>query len=305
MRDLRIPAAVVFTSSLFLVHCSSAEDPPANSSGTSGTASGSAGTPPGGAGKSGAGGGAGTGVAGTGGSMGGTSGASSGAGKGGLGGGAGQSSGGAGTTGAGAGGRSMAGGAGMSAGGMAGTGAGMGGQSGSGGGMAGMGGKAGGGVGGTSGGAMTLTSTVITEGGMFPDLNTCAGDNKSPDLTWTAGPSGTMSYAVVLLDTDNDLNHWVIWDIPSSVTTLAAGLDSMAMPATPAGAKQKSFQANAYYGPCPSGMDHVYRFTVYALPVASVTGAMTSEMTAAIVADIMAANPLGSASLSAHSNASM
>jgi Raf kinase inhibitor-like YbhB/YbcL family protein len=220
--------------------------------------------------------------------------------------------GGAGMTGAGAGGKSMAGGAGLGAGGM--PGGGMGGQSGSaGGGMsgmsgtgAGMAGKAGGGAGGSTSGAMTLTSTAITEGGMFPAANTCnGGSHVSPDLTWTAGPSGTMSYAVVLLDTDNDLNHWVLWDIPASITSLPAGLDDMAMPAMPAGAKQKAVQGNGYFGPCPNGMDHLYQFTVYAISTATLAGAMTSEATSAIVMDIMSSNPLDSASLSAHSSATM
>jgi Raf kinase inhibitor-like YbhB/YbcL family protein len=152
---------------------------------------------------------------------------------------------------------------------------------------------------------MTLTSSVITEGGMFPDENTCATTaDDSPDLTWTAGPSGTMSYAVILLDTSISYVHWVIWDIPATVTSLPAALDDMAMPATPAGAKQKSFQGNGYAGPCPSGKDHVYKFTVYALPVATLSGAMTSSQTSAPSTAVMNANPLASASLSAHSSAS-
>jgi len=166
------------------------------------------------------------------------------------------------------------------------------------------GGRSAGGNGGTGGvGSMTLTSSVIMEGGMFPDQNTCAGANTSPDLTWSAGPSGTMSYAVILFDTSNSLNHWVIWDIPASVTALPAMLDTSAMLTTPAGAKQKAVSGTGYYGPCPSGMDHVYRFTVYALPVATLSGAMTSSQTSALAMAVMNANPLASASLSAHSSA--
>jgi Raf kinase inhibitor-like YbhB/YbcL family protein len=305
MRELRIPAALL-TSSLFLVHCSSGEDTPSNSAGMGGTnamagssSGGSAGT-----GKAGTGGGAG--MTSAGGSTGGSAGSSSGSGGAGSGGTAGTSAGNAGRGGAGAGGTAGAAAAGMAGASAGMTGGGAGGQAG-GAGMAGsgsgMGGKAGGGSGGAAG--FTLTSTAITEGGMFPDDNTCAGDNKSPPLTWTAGPSGTMSYAVVLLDTSNSLNHWAMWDIPSTVTMLPAALDSMAMSTAVPGAKQKSFQGSGYYGPCPRGMDHVYKFTVYALSTATLAGAMTSEMPDAIAMDIMSANPLGSASLSAHSSASM
>jgi Raf kinase inhibitor-like YbhB/YbcL family protein len=307
MHGLRLSTALLFTSSVFLVHCSDDDAPGgANDAGTSSTTGGS------------------TSTAGTGGSVAGTPASGASAGQGISGGSAGSGGSGTGLGGAGAGGtagvagRGTAGtsGSGMAGSSTAGTGTSTGGMSGaggtagngSGGAPAGSGGRAAGGTGtgGTSGGSMTLTSSVLTEGGMFADANTCASGtsgNKSPDLTWSAGPSGTLSYAVVLLDTSITLNHWVIWDIPANVTMLPAALETTAMPATPAGAKQKSFQGNGYQGPCPSGMDHVYQFTVYALPVASVTGAMTSEQPAAIVMDIMNANPLGSASLSAHSSA--
>ena len=186
--------------------------------------------------------------------------------------------------------------------GMTGAGGSAAGASGAGGATGGSGGRASGGsgMGGSSSGAMTLTSSVITEGGMFPEDNTCNGDDKSPDLTWTPGPNGTMSYAVLLLDTNNSLNHWVIWDIPASVTMLPAGLDTAAMPSMPAGAKQKAFQGDGYMGPCPPSGDHLYRFTVYALPVAMLSGAMTSEQTSALAMDVMNATPLAAASLSAH-----
>jgi len=312
-RSFLLPLLV--TSSLFLVHCSSGDDDSTGAAGAGGTTSGSAGTTGGSAGTvSSTGGSAGTvgsaGKAATGGGAG--TGGSAGAGQGGAGGMATGGMGGVAMAGHPNGG--MPGGGGMSAGGAGKGSAGMSGAGGSagtgvggmGGGMGGSAGKgaAGGGSGGA--GAMTLTSSVITEGGMFPDQNTCATTaNDSPDLTWTAGPSGTMSYAMILLDTSNMLNHWVMWDIPASVTTLPAALDDMAMSTTVSGAQQKSFSGPGYTGPCPNGADHVYKFTVYALPVAKLTSAMASQQTSALAMAVMNANPLASASLSAHSTASM
>jgi Raf kinase inhibitor-like YbhB/YbcL family protein len=300
----------IITSSFFLVHCSSDDDSAKGNSGTSGSGAtsggsvskggstfGSAGTP-GGAGKSGSAGTAGSAAT------------SGGSGQGGSGGAAAGQSGRGGASMAGGASGGSSGGAGMAAGGKGSAGmSGMGGSVGSG--VSGMGGAVGAGSGGMGaagtggGGGFMLTSSVITEGGMFPDTNTCAGADTSPDLTWTAGPSGTLSYAMILFDTQNSLNHWVMWDIPSSVTTLPAMLDTAAMPAMPAGAQQKAIQGNGYYGPCPNGMDHLYKFTVYALPVASLSGAMTSSQTSALAMAVMNANPLASASLSAHSSASM
>lgn len=158
--------------------------------------------------------------------------------------------------------------------------------------------------------AFSLTSTALAEGGEFPDANTCASGESfgsSPPLTWTAGPSGTMSYAIVLIDNDNGANgfiHWVMWDIPSTVTILPADLPTGMMPSMPAGAKQRSFQPdNGYVGPCPSGMEHEYTFTVYALSTATLAGMTNNTMN--VVAAIEAATPLAEASLSGHSDASM
>jgi Raf kinase inhibitor-like YbhB/YbcL family protein len=313
MHGLRLSTALLFTSSVFLVHCSGDDAPGgANNAGSSNTTGGSTSV----AGKGGS-----TNAAGVGGSVAGGPATGGSAGQGGNGGPAGSGGSGPSLGGAGAGGtpggagRGTSGtsGSGMAGSGTAGTGtstAGMSGAggvagNGAGGAPAGSGGRAAGGTGtgGTSGGSMTLTSSVLTEGGMFAENNTCNGDDKSPDLTWTAGPSGTMSYAVVLLDTSLTpaLNHWVIWDIPANVTGLPAGLETTAMPSVPAGAKQKAFQGNGYKGPCPPSGDHLYTFTVYALPVATLSAAMTSEQTAALAMKVMNAGPLSSASLSAHS----
>jgi Raf kinase inhibitor-like YbhB/YbcL family protein len=89
-----------------------------------------------------------------------------------------------------------------------------------------------------------------------------AGPNLSPPISWSKGPKGTQSYAVVLNDTDSPKTnrdkmnkegmtvpttterqtffHWVLVDIPSKVTSLKEGADSTARvahgkPATSAG----------------------------------------------------------------------
>ena len=73
------------------------------------------------------------------------------------------------------------------------------------------------------------------------------GPNKSPRISWSAGPPKTQSYAIIVVDTDvpsvaTDVNkegktisaklkrvkfyHWVLVDIPSGVTSLDAAADS-------------------------------------------------------------------------------
>ena len=125
----------------------------------------------------------------------------------------------------------------------------------------------------TSPANMTLTVPALA-GGTFPAENTCAGANTSPAMSWTAGPAGTMSYAVVLTDTFQGAAHWVIWDIPSSVTSLPAALPNGAVLTDPAGAKQlhkiEFFGSGSVYrGPCPMGATHTYVFEVTAVPTAT------------------------------------
>jgi Raf kinase inhibitor-like YbhB/YbcL family protein len=195
------------------------------------------------------------------------------------------------------------------AGGAAGRGGAAGGAAGStagvGGGSAGRGG-AGGGGGATT--TLSLTSPSITNGGMIPATHTCAGANTSPELNWTEGPAGTMSYAIVFTDMSNMLVHWAIWDIPAATRSLPAALPNPYMLTAPAGAKQASFSGNSnhgYQGSCPSGQTHTYQFVVYALNVATVPNlTMTSSQTAARDAIVVASRVLAMGSLTGTSNAS-
>jgi Raf kinase inhibitor-like YbhB/YbcL family protein len=100
-------------------------------------------------------------------------------------------------------------------------------------------------------------------------LTTIGGSNHSPELDWTPGPQGTLSYAVVLFDQSNTYAHWVIWNIPASTNKLPASLPAGMSPAGITGAKQVSFFGNkdAYAG--PGAKSHAYQFKLYALKVAT------------------------------------
>jgi Raf kinase inhibitor-like YbhB/YbcL family protein len=192
----------------------------------------------------------------------------------------------------GSGGMLAAGAGGKAAGGMGGGGSG-----------AGTGGGAAAGSGGSSGGAFALTSPVVKEGELLPADYRCA--KPSPALTWTAGPAGTMSYAIVLKDTTAGLSmgtmHWTIYDIPASVTSLPMGVMSGATLTDPAGAKQgKNYQSNnAFTGPC-GGMN-TYKFTLYALKVATLPGLSASSTGAQVETAAEGMNKLASTALNIHS----
>lgn len=139
-----------------------------------------------------------------------------------------------------------------------------------------------------SGGAFSVTSSAVMDGAMLPDKHRCTPPlgsgmtGPNPALTWTAGPAGTMSYAITFTDQGLDYAHWTIYDIPSSVTMVAEGVPEGAAPATPMGAKQGPNDAlvggPGYYGPCAGAGTYV--FEVYALDVATLDLAASATLDA-------------------------
>ena len=185
---------------------------------------------------------------------------------------------------------------------------------------------------------MQVSSTSFRDGGAIPaPLAFCAMDarthatlsaNRSPQLAWSGAPAGARSFAIVCHDPDvpsrgDDVNqegrtvpatlarvdffHWVLVDLPPSLSSVAEGEFSSAVtprgkpgPAAAHGARQgvndytgwfasdqdMSGSYFGYDGPCPPWNDeivHRYVFTVYALDVArlavegSFTGAQARE----------------------------
>ncbi len=131
------------------------------------------------------------------------------------------------------------------------------------------------GLGGTAAAARTLRIHVdsFKRGGTMPNKysfcmpaaqgHTTAGPDISPSVSWSKGPRGTKSYAIILYDSDSpaehrdlmnkegatmtaavkrhDFYHWVLVDIPPNIRSLKEGADSSARvlhgkPATPAAA---------------------------------------------------------------------
>ncbi|MEI9937396.1 MAG: YbhB/YbcL family Raf kinase inhibitor-like protein [Pseudomonadota bacterium] len=91
---------------------------------------------------------------------------------------------------------------------------------------------------------LTLSSSAFAEMGPLGAQYQCGATGVSPPLSWTAGPEGTHSYAVVMVGPDGSdvgsLYHWVIWDIPAATTDLPEAVAQLAMPSVPAGSSQIS-----------------------------------------------------------------
>lgn len=160
--------------------------------------------------------------------------------------------------------------------------------------------------------------------------------NRNPTLRWSDAPDGTQSFVVTIIDNDvptkpDDVNqegrevpadlarcefvHWLLANVPSNITELAAGAFSEGViargksdPQGPAGSVQgendytgwfagdadMGGQYNGYDGPCPPWNDsliHNYQFSVFALSVAKLdlaTGFTLGDLRQAMEGKVLA-----------------
>ena len=122
---------------------------------------------------------------------------------------------------------------------------------------------------------MTLTTTAWLDGDMIPAKYTQAVPNPvSPALTWTNVPAGTQSLVlhfhdpdVSITNTTNDQVHWLMWNMPPTLSSLPEGVPQGAQ--LPDGSRQISASGATYRGPgAPAtGPYHHYTFEIYALDI--------------------------------------
>ena len=99
----------------------------------------------------------------------------------------------------------------------------------------------------------------------------CNGQNMSPALQWANAPTGTRSFAVTIYDPDAPTGsgwwHWMIYNIPVTVTSLAAGAGNGRNAPSGSAEGPTDFGTKGYGGPCPPVGDkpHHYHITVFAL----------------------------------------
>jgi Raf kinase inhibitor-like YbhB/YbcL family protein len=123
--------------------------------------------------------------------------------------------------------------------------------------------------------AMSLTSQDLKPGAAMPAAHIyprCGGQNVSPQLTWSAPPGGAKSLVLTMIDQDvkpHLWSHWLVVGLAPAAGALARGASAL-----PAGARGvgSNFGDAGYDGPCPPGGSgvHRYRFTVWAMPAATV-----------------------------------
>lgn len=198
---------------------------------------------------------------------------------------------------------------------------------------------------------MQLVSKSLTQGKAIPATNAMGvpgpdgpvpGPNKSPHLAWSGVPANTRSFAILAIDLDaptrpDDVNkkdrtvpydlpraefvHWVLVDIPASVSELSEGIDADGLTPkgkplgkTPhgvrglndytgwfAGDKDMAGNYGGYDGPWPPFNDerrHRYVFTLYALDLETL--GLTGSFTAADVKRTIEGHVLAESRIETH-----
>ena len=122
---------------------------------------------------------------------------------------------------------------------------------------------------------LRVSSPAFADRQPVPDAYAAEGQNVSPPLAWSAGPEGTRSYVVMMEDPDVGEDppfvHWLLYDVPASVTQLGEAVPGG--PTVPAvgGALQgpNEYGSLGYFGPRPPEADppHAYHVQVLALDV--------------------------------------
>ncbi len=119
--------------------------------------------------------------------------------------------------------------------------------------------------------SITLTSTAFHDGELIPKKFTCDGENISPALKWLSFPSQTKTFALIADDPDAPMGtwvHWVIFNIPDSVSELPENILPDKIVAGGIKQGKNDFSDIGYGGPCPPSGTHRYFFKIYALDAA-------------------------------------
>ncbi len=129
-----------------------------------------------------------------------------------------------------------------------------------------------------------FSTTAFEDGAVIPVKYSCDGSNLCPKLEWSGMPEGTKSFAIIIDDPDAVpvagyvWDHWLICNIPSSVTSIAEGSTALNIGALGGISLKNSFGNFNYGGPYPPpDQNHKYEFEIYALDVTQLPGVNSSS----------------------------
>ena len=152
-------------------------------------------------------------------------------------------------------------------------------------------------------GKLTVTSPAFSDGGTIPAIYSSYDQNASPPLVWTAGPTATQSYVLIMEDPDAKaptlpVVHWLSWNIPKTALSLRAGLEPLDRLEDPQGLRQGPNSAGTvgFRGPKPPAGDppHRYHIQIFALDqqLELAPGANRDDVLSAMRGHVLAAGQL-------------
>ncbi|HEX9563514.1 MAG TPA: YbhB/YbcL family Raf kinase inhibitor-like protein [Gemmatimonadaceae bacterium] len=117
-----------------------------------------------------------------------------------------------------------------------------------------------------------LTSPGFERGAAMPTHFTGEGEDLSPPLEWSGAPREAQSFVLIVDDPDvpdpaaprRTWVHWVVYDIPATVTQLPEAVSGQTMPEGAREGRNDS-GGRGYSGPMPPIGRHRYFFKLYAL----------------------------------------
>jgi Raf kinase inhibitor-like YbhB/YbcL family protein len=116
-----------------------------------------------------------------------------------------------------------------------------------------------------------VTSPAFKNGDYIPDKYTGHGENISIPLVFNNVSSSGKSITVIMDDPDAPTTtpfvHWLIWNIPASITEIPEGIPNSKEVSILNGAIQgkNDFGKTGYMGPNPPSGTHTYKIKVYVL----------------------------------------
>lgn len=139
---------------------------------------------------------------------------------------------------------------------------------------------------------LQVSSSSFAPGGPIPKTFTAYGDNRSPALSWSAGPAGTVSYLVILEDPDArsaPFLHWILGDLTAQTKSLPEGVKDAPPGAFQTGASVAEDKIR-YFGPRPPSGVHNYTFEVFALDkrLSLYDGSSLADVKAAMTGHVLA-----------------
>ena len=121
-------------------------------------------------------------------------------------------------------------------------------------------------------GNLEVTSSVFKNDGFIPTKYTGVGEEMSPPLKISGVDPDAVSIAMIVDDPDAPITpdpfiHWVIYNIPSSITDIGENIPNIEVVDSLGGAMQgnNGIEKIGYLGPKPPYGTHTYRFIVYTL----------------------------------------